>query len=75
MIIELLENNNYLIKLLDNTINIYNKEDLQKITERIYKKIMLVALTAFLTVIVRWYFRWNWRIQILPFYIKWTTLT
>lgn len=31
---------NYLIKLLDNNIDIYNREDLEKITEKIYKKII-----------------------------------
>ncbi len=40
MIIELLENNNYLIKMPSINIDVYDREELAKITEKIYKKII-----------------------------------
>ncbi len=39
MIIERKEDNDYLIKLLGTKIDVYNKEELAKITEKVYKAI------------------------------------
>ena len=39
MIIQIFDDNTYLIKIPNNTIDVYNKENLAKITEKIYKKI------------------------------------